>query len=199
LDDGAIGDGVTGLTTYRWPPMYNSLTVKIGPGEIQPAIKEIESIWREVNGDAPFEGAFVDQSLDMQYANEQRWKRIINYSSLFAYVIATLGLIGLVRLLLQRKMKEIGIRRVLGSDFGNLLIHFSKGFVILVIVAVLMAWPVAWWAGEQWLQSFTYRIVLSPLPFVVGTVAVCLGIFLVVGILTWIAAQTRPVEVLKNE
>lgn len=199
LDDGAIGDGVTGLTTYRWPPMYNSLTVKIGPGEIQPAIKEIESLWREVNGDAPFEGAFVDQSLDAQYANEQRWKRIINYSSLFAYVIATLGLIGLVRLLLQRKMKEIGIRRVLGSDFGNLLIHFSKGFVILVIVAVLMAWPAAWWAGEQWLQSFTYRIVLSPLPFVVGTVAVCLGIFLVVGILTWIAAQTRPVEVLKNE
>ncbi|MCB0488164.1 MAG: ABC transporter permease [Cyclobacteriaceae bacterium] len=199
LDQDAISEGVTGLTTYRWPPMYNSLAVKISPGEIQPALKEIESIWREVKGDSPFEGAFVDQSLDAQYANEQRWKRIINYSSLFAYTIATLGLIGLVRLLLQRKMKEIGIRRVLGSDFGNLLLHFSKGFVTLVVVAVLLAWPAAWWAGEQWLQSFTYRVTLSPLPFVVGTLTVCLGIFFVVGILTWIAAQTRPVEVLKNE
>lgn len=199
LDDDAISEGVTGLTTYRWPPMYNSLTVKIAPGEIEPALKEIESIWHEVKGDSPFEGTFVDQSLDVQYANEQRWKRIINYSSLFAYVIATLGLIGLVRLLLQRKMKEIGIRRVLGSDFGNLLLHFSKGFVTLVVVAVLLAWPAAWWAGEQWLQSFTYRVALSPLPFVVGTLTVCLGIFLVVSILTWIAAQTRPVEVLKNE
>ncbi|MEQ8425240.1 MAG: ABC transporter permease, partial [Cyclobacteriaceae bacterium] len=93
LDERAVVSGVTGLTTYRWPPMFNSLTVKISPGELQPALKEIEAVWNKVNPDVPFTGHFVDQTIEAQYANEQRWKSIIDYSSVFAFSIAILGLV----------------------------------------------------------------------------------------------------------
>lgn len=199
LDQEAIISGVTGLTTYRWPPLYNSMIVKISPGELQGGLKELEAIWRKVNADAPFQGHFVDQLLDAQYANEQRWKRVINYSSIFAFSIAILGLIGLVRLLLQRKTKEIGIRKVLGSGYIGLATHFSKGFVSVLLGANLIGWPIAWWAGKQWLQSFTYRVDLTIVPFATAAIAVCMAVFTVVGYLTWVASQTRPVDVLRNE
>lgn len=199
LNKDAVLEGVTGLTTYRWPPMFNSLTIKFNPGEIQSAIQEVESIWNEINGDQPFIGHFVDQSLDLKYADEKRWKKIINYSSVFAYFIATLGLIGLVRLLLQRKMKEIGIRKVLGSTFSDLFVHFSKGFAALVMLSCLLAWLLAWWVGERWLQVFTYRIDLSATLFIAGTTMVIAGITAVVGLLTWIASRAEPVDILKNE
>jgi putative ABC transport system permease protein len=199
LDERAIISGVTGLTTYRWPPMFNSMTIRIAPGEMQPALKGIEEVWDNVNPDAPFTGHFVDDSLDAQYANEQRWKKAINYSSVFAFVISILGLVGLVRLLLQRKVKEIGIRKVLGSGFGHLVLHFSKGFVLVLVSANLLAWPFAWWAGQKWLQVFTYRIELSAMPFFIASMIVCLGVFSVIIYLTWRASLTRPVDILKNE
>ena len=199
LDEGAVLEGVTGLSTYRWPPMFNSVTVKISPGELQPAIKEIESVWKQANPDTPFIGHFVDQTLDAQYAYEQRWKRIIDYGSAFAFGIALLGLVGMVRLLLQRKVKEIGIRRILGSTYGGLLVYFFRGLAGFLVVANLLAWPVAWWAGTKWLQSFPYKVGMSLFPFMVSAIVVGAGVFIVVGYLTWLASLARPVDVLKNE
>lgn len=199
LDENAIVSGVTGLTTYRWPPLFSSMTIRLAPGEIQPSLKSIEEAWNKVNPDAPFTGHFVDDSLDTQYANEQRWKKAINYSSIFAFVIAIMGLVGLVRLLLHRKIKEIGIRKVLGSGFVHLVLHFSKGFLVVLLFANLMALPFAWWAGQKWLQVFTYRIELSVVPFLTGSFIVATGVFGVIGYLTWRASLTRPVDILKNE
>ncbi|HNP07134.1 MAG TPA: ABC transporter permease [Cyclobacteriaceae bacterium] len=199
LDKNAIVSGVTGLTTYRWPPMFSSMTIRIAPGEIQPSLKGIEAVWDKVNPDAPFTGHFVDDSLDAQYANEKRWKKAISYSSAFALVISILGLIGLVRLLLQRKIKEIGIRKTLGSGFGHLVLHFSKGFVAVLVLANLLAWPFAWWAGQKWLQVFTYRIELTVIPFFIASMIVCCGVFAVIIYLTWRASLIKPVTILKNE
>lgn len=199
LDEKSIISGVTGLTTYRWPPLFSSITIRIAPGEIQPALKEIEKTWSKVNPDAPFTGHFVDDSLNAQYESEQRWKKAINYSSIIAFVISMLGLVGLVKLLLQRKIKEIGIRKVLGSGFGHLILHFSKGFFVVLFMANILALPFAWWAGQKWLQVFTYRIELSVIPFVTGSLIVAAGVFTVIGYLTWRASLTKPVDILKNE
>ncbi|MFZ1807197.1 MAG: ABC transporter permease [Cyclobacteriaceae bacterium] len=199
LNKNAVVSGVTGLTTYRWPPIFNSMTIRIAPGEIQPALEDIEETWNKVNPDAPFIGRFVDDSLDAQYANEQRWKKAINYSSIFAFVISILGLVGLVRLLLQRKIKEIGIRKVLGSGLGHLILHFSKGFLAVLLLANLLALPFAWWAGQKWLQVFTYHIELSVFPFFIASMIVCFGVFSVIIYLTWRASLIKPVNILKNE
>ncbi len=195
----SIGSGVSGLTTYRWPPLYNDLVVRISPGELQPALQDVESVWRAVNPDAPFIGNFVDELLDAQYINEQRWKRVINYGSIFAFAIAILGLVGLVRISLQRKMKEIGIRKVLGSNYRNLAVHFTKDFLGVLFIANLMAWPLAWWGSKLWLQSFPYRIEGSILPYLMAAALVSGGVILVVSYLTWLASRMNPVDVLRNE
>ncbi|HBX66353.1 MAG TPA: hypothetical protein DEG32_09405, partial [Balneolaceae bacterium] len=112
---------------------------------------------------------FVDQALDAQYRQEQRLSRIVATGSIIAIIIACLGLFGLASLMVIRKTKEIGVRKVLGASSGNIVLLVNKEFTKLVAIAFVIAAPVAWYGMKTWLQDFAYRIELG------------IGIFLLAG------------------
>lgn len=196
---GAISDGVTGLSTYVWPPNLYQILVRVGPGELEPVLDHLERTWKETQPARPFVYRFVDDLVDQRYAEEKRWNRIINAASVFALLIAWLGLLGLTRLSVQKRTKEIGIRKVLGSSVSSVILHLSGKFVLLVALANLLAWPMAWWGISRWLESFSYRIDLSILTFVLAGIGVLIVAVVSVGLQSYRAALADPAQSLKYE
>lgn len=199
IDSETILDGVGGLSTYMWPPNLYQLYVRFTPGEIPPIIDHLSELWKQGNPNIPFTYSFVDEMVARQYREEKRWGDIVNAASIFAIFIAWMGLIGLTRLSVQRRTKEIGIRKVLGSSTIGVTSLLSKKFLLLVLGANLIAWPISYWLADSWLTSFTYRVAINPLIFLISGVSVVGLVTLSIGLQSLIAARTNPVESLKYE
>lgn len=191
--------GVTGLSTYIWPPNLYQLEVRFSPGEIQQVIDHLKNVWQDVNPNKDFVYHFVDEVLEAQYAEEKRWAKIINMGSIFAIVIAWLGLLGLMRLAMQKRTKEIGIRKVLGSSTLEIILLLSQRFLLLVALGIVIAWPIGWILMEEWLQSFVYRIPLNPLWFLAAGLGVLSITIISVGVQALQTARANPVEALRFE
>ncbi len=177
----------------------NSIFVRIAPSQTQQAIEIMEAEWRKIIPGLPFGFSFLDENLARQYDAEQRWSDVVRYSSFFAILVACLGLFGLAALLMRERTKEIGVRKVLGATVPSVTGLLSKDFVKLVLVANFIAWPVAWFAMNEWLQSFAYRIDIGWWVF-----ALAGGLALVIALLTVStqavkAALANPVESLRYE
>lgn len=199
VNQSSISTGVTGLSTYQWPPNLYRMLVRIGPGDLMNSVAFLEKSWNKINPNKPFSFSFVDNTLANSYRVELRWSKIINYASFFAIIIAWVGLIGLVRLSVQKRTKEIGIRKVLGSSVINVTKSLSSKFLVLILISNVLSWPVAWWASGRWLESFTYRIDLNILTFVLAGTAVLLVALISVGWQSYRAAIANPVDSLKYE
>lgn len=194
-----ITSGATGLSTYVWPPNLYQLVVRVGPGDLRQSMTFLEETWKQVNGSKPFSFKFIDDSLAQSYAEEARWQKLIDVASGFAILIAWMGLLGLMRLAVQKRLKEIGIRKVLGSSIFGVTVTLSKRFLILVGIANLIAVPIAWWGVNSWLQSFQYRIDMSVTILLAGGAAVLAVALISVGMQARKAAMINPVECLRNE
>lgn len=199
LDASAISSGITGLSTYVWPPNLYQLVVRIGPGELKPPLEHLEKVWGKVNPDKSFNYRFVDEVLDAKYAEEKRWGKVTDWASAFAIVIAWLGLIGMMRLTIQKRTKEVGIRKVLGASVPGVISLLSKRFLLLVLFGSLIAWPIAWILMGKWLESFTYRIDLNPFLFLLIGVGVLVVALSSIGLQALRAALANPVEALRFE
>jgi len=185
-----VAEGVGGLSTYVWPPMYNRTLVRLTPGDVSSALEQLKSGWNEVNPDNPFIINFVDEAINNQYTDEQRWSKIINYASIFAIIIACMGLIGFIRLTIQIKLKEIGIRKVLGASITNILGLLSKRILGMVVV---------WWVGNEWLQTFPYHFEMNLWPFIIAVAVTLILAFISVGYQTVKAAIVNPTDILMDE
>src|SRR5687768_1150371 len=137
-------------------PAQPRVTVRFKGGDAQSHINFLRTSWKAVAGDQDFEFQFLDDALNTAYQQEERLGKIVQYASFLSIFIACMGLFGLATLIVVRRTKEIGIRKVLGADVKSIVRLLSKEFVILVIVASAIAFPVAWWALQKWLQDFTY-------------------------------------------
>ncbi len=199
VDSYAVAEGVVGLSTYVWPPNIYTMLVRVRPGDLAESLELVESKWEEISPDQPFNYDFVDDTLAKNYKEEKQWQRVINSASMFSLVIAWLGLIGLTRLSVQKRVKEIGIRKVLGSSVTGVTSLLSRRFLLLVAVSNIIAWPVAWWAADQWLQSFTYRVSPSIWLFLLAGVGVLLVAMSSVSFQAYRAASSNPVDALKVE
>ncbi|MCP4726120.1 MAG: FtsX-like permease family protein, partial [bacterium] len=124
---------------------FNFAVIRISEGDIQPVLGLIEESWKKVSPNSPFEITFVDDTIQAFYESEQKWGKIINYASVFAIGIACLGLFGLSLITVQERIKEIGIRKVLGSSESRLISLLSKDLLILVFIANIISWPLAWY------------------------------------------------------
>ena len=122
------------------------------------SIALLRETWKKIEPDRPFSIAFLDQQVNRQYHAEQQWLQIVWYASGFGILIACLGLFGLASLSVSQRAKEIGIRKVLGASVSEITALLSREFVLLLTIANLIAWPVAYWAMGQWLSGFAYRI-----------------------------------------
>ncbi len=199
LDDDPIASGITGLSTYVWPSNLHQLIVRIGPGDLSNAIDFLERSWMNVNPDKPFTYDFVDEILAQNYEEEARWRKLIDAASIFALVIAWMGLLGLTRLNVQKRIKEIGIRKVMGSSLWDVISLLSRRFMVLVSISMIISFPVAWIVLEKWLESFSYRIDLNILVFIAAGIAVLVISMISVSLQTTRAARANPVDSLRYE
>ena len=162
-------------------------------------LERIRSIWKSAAPGRPFQYKFLDDEVDRIFREDQRWADLALYASVFAVLIACMGAFGLISLALTRRTKEIGIRKVLGASEGSILTLMTKNFLVLIAAAAAVACPITYFLLHRWLQNFAYRIELSLLPFVMGTLittSVIMGSILFKIIRT---ARTNPVEALRYE
>ncbi|HNR08232.1 MAG TPA: ABC transporter permease [Saprospiraceae bacterium] len=182
--------------TFSPQPRIN---VRLKAGSVREQIEGLKQNWQEVAGGQEFEYSFLDEALTDMYKNEQRVSSMVSWASLLSIFIASLGLFGLITLAVNRRIKEIGIRKVLGADVKGIVFLLSKDFTGLLLFAMLFAAPVGWWALDQWLQSFAYRIRLQPWVFLLAGVSVFAIAWITMSIQAMRAAKTNPVKSLRTE
>jgi putative ABC transport system permease protein len=175
------------------------ISVRLKNGNIQDQLASLKSGWKQVAGDEEFDYKFLDETLAAAYEQEQRLAKIVQYASVLSIFIACMGLFGLVTLVVVRRTKEIGIRKVLGADVKSIVALLSREFFILVFIASLIAFPVAWWGLNSWLQDFSYRIHIPWMVFLAASVIALFVALLTVSFQAIKAALTNPVHSLRTE
>ena len=174
-------------------------TFKVSPDNVQSLLKDIESKWKSMAPGMPFSYQFLDESFDNMYRAEQRIGKVAISFAVLAVFIACLGLFGLATYMAEQRTKEIGVRKVLGASVANVAVMLSKDFIKLVLVASLIAFPVAWWAMNKWLQDFAYRVDIGWWVFVVAGLSAVLIAVITVSYQAIKAALANPVESLRTE
>ena len=180
-------------------PMHHRLLVRIHPENVPGTIAFIKEQWEKVAPNHAFNFSFIDEDLNKQYKKEERWNQMIQYATGFAIFIAALGAFGLAALATTRRTKEIGIRKVLGASQSQILSLLSREFVLYIALSSLIAFPIAYYATNQWLQTFAYRTELGIGAFLLGSVAMFLIVLTTVTAQTLKAARANPADSLRDE
>jgi len=173
--------------------------VRIKAGTEQQTIARIKGLYNKYNPGLDFSYAFLDDDYNALYASEQRVALLSRYFAGIAILISCLGLFGLAAFTAQKRQKEIGIRKVIGASVSNIVSMLSKDFLVLICLALLIAVPISWWAANEWLQSFAYRISISPLMFVISGAFVVIITLLTISFQSIKAAIANPVKSLRTE
>ncbi len=175
------------------------VSIKVNTQDLNRTVSEVEGVWSEMAPHRPFLYSFLDQDFDMQYEADIRFRKIFTSFSVLAILIACLGLLGLATYTAEQRTKEIGIRKVLGANVPSLIGMLSWDFVKLVLISLIVAVPISWFAMENWLESFAYRIDIPLWVFpVAGVIAVSVAVF-TVSFQSLKAAMVNPVKSLKSE
>lgn len=175
------------------------LLIKISGDHIQQTITFLGSKWKTLVPDRPFEFHFLDEDFNKLYNSEMRLGTVLNIFSGVAIALACLGLFGLSAYAAKQRVKEIGIRKVLGAGVDNIVATLSADFVKLVFASVVVSTPLAWWLMNEWLQDFAYRITINAWVFIAAGGTVILIAVLTVSIQTIKAAMANPVKSLRSE
>lgn len=189
-------------TLHMHPEHYQgmgAMFVKIQPSDVGGTLALLENTWNTLMPGQPYTYAFLDEEIASQYRNDERWGRIVLYSSLFAILIACMGIFGLATLAVSRRIKEIGIRKVLGASTPGLFLLISKTFIKLVGAAMLIAWPLAYFGMDAWLADFAFRIQMGPGVFVLAGLVALVIVLLTVSFHATRAATANPVKALRYE
>ena len=174
-------------------------SIRIGAGEVLGTIAYLEAQWREIVPDVPFEYLFLDDIYDKLHRAEDHLGKMFGFFAIFAIFEASLGLLGLASFTARRRRKEIGVRKILGATVSHIVLKLSKEVAVLVGFANLVAWPIAYYAADRWLQDFAYRVDLDISPFVLGGILSLFIALATTSLHTWKAAQTNPANVLRYE
>ncbi|UZD23963.1 ABC transporter permease [Algoriphagus halophytocola] len=176
---------------------YMSLKVK---GENLPeTLTQIEGVWKELAPHRPFIYSFLDADFNKQYESDFRFRQIFTTFSILAILIACLGLLGLATYTAEQRTKEIGIRKVLGANIGSIVGLLSKDFIKLVLVAILVATPVAWFAMNKWLEGFAYQVPVHWWVFLISGMLAVVVALVTISFQAVKAAMLNPVKSLKSE
>ncbi|MEQ1797354.1 MAG: ABC transporter permease [Lacibacter sp.] len=182
-------------------PQSNSgyFTIRLSSDKVQNNIAKLESIYKTYFNNNPFEYFFADENFNRQYITEQQYSRLFTTASVWAILIACLGLFGLATYTVESRTKEIGVRKVLGASVLNISQLLSKDFLKLVLISICIASPIAWYVMHQWLQDFVYRINISWWVFLVTGALALLIALLTVSFQAIKAALANPVKSIRTE
>ena len=184
------------------PDYYHGMShmlLKIRPNNRQQTITFLEDVWMRALPEKPFHFSFLDEDIAAQYEAERRWSRIMTYSAVLAILIACMGLFGLATLSVSRRTKEIGIRKVLGSTVAGVAALVAKEFALLVGIATVIAWPLAYLGARAWLETFAYSTDVAWWIFAAAGVAALLVAMATVSYHCVRAATMNPVRSLRYE
>lgn len=181
------------------PRRFNYIMVRINGDNITGSMNYIENAWEEFQFDQPFEFTFLEDDMNNVYRSIENFSAIIRYAALLAIVIACLGLFGLAFFTVEKRTKEIGIRKVLGATIPGLIWLISKEFLLLVALANIIAWPIAYYATNNMLQNFAYRININLLIFIFSAILALVIALLTVSYQSIRAALANPAETLRYE
>jgi len=178
---------------------YQALSMRIKPNSMPHSLEYIEKTWKSYFPDENFNYYFIDDRLEANYLSEARMGKLFKYFSFLVIFIACLGLYGLTAFTIEQKSKEIGLYKVLGATIPDVMMLFSKSYIFWIIIATIIATPIAYYAMDKWLENFAYKTTLSWWIFALAGV-LALGIaLLTVSWQSWRAATRNPVEALRYE
>ena len=187
------------LVLFNQDDDYNNIFIKLKGGDIVQSVSAIKNIYSQLVSHRPFEYDFIDEQYNAMYDNEQRMGKISTIFSALAIIIACLGLLGLVSFSAAQKTKEIGIRKVLGATALSIVFLITKDFTRLVIIALAVGFPIAYWIMEKWLNDFAYKTDIGAGPIVVSALLCLIIAFGTASYQAVKAALINPADTLRNE
>ncbi|MGC4035867.1 MAG: ABC transporter permease [Chitinophagaceae bacterium] len=182
-----------------WKRQYQLLNIKIKPGREKQVLSYVEKEWNNAFPDYVYQYTFLDKKIENFYTQESQLSQLYTIFAAIAIFISCLGLYGLVSFMAAQRVKEVGIRKVLGASVANIVYLFSKEFTVLILVAFCIAAPLAYYFMHKWLQDFSYRIPLGAGDFILAIVASIIIAWITVGYRAIRAALTNPVKSLRTE
>ncbi|MCD6065748.1 MAG: FtsX-like permease family protein [Bacteroidetes bacterium] len=195
----SLHGGIRPLVMHVLPDDHVFVTLRLQPDHIAGAMKKAEATWKRIATDSPFNYIFLEDEFNSLYKNEQKMRSIVGIFTGLALFVACLGLFGLAAFSIRQRIKEIGIRKVLGAGTFNIAGLLSGGFLKLVLVAVIIALPLSWLLGDMWLRNFAYKTDISWWIFAVaGTMALLIA-FVTVSLQAIKAANSNPAKSLRTE
>jgi putative ABC transport system permease protein len=187
------------LMLYYMPVWPRTLMVRLNKENPQEAVARVKEKWDEVAQDTPFEPVYLDSSFGRLVESETKLSKVILAYTVMSILLACFGLVGIVRQTNQQRMKEIGIRKVYGASINSVLLLITGYFGKLVLIAIVVAIPLAIWGIDQWLATFAYRTEQEPLQYIIAILSLIGITYLVVILQTLKTANSNPVKVLKEE
>ena len=187
------------ITSNPWGNRFGYLSVKLQSNNLSGTLNDIKKVYKEFSPLLPFEYFFLDDAFDQLYKSEERFQRIFLYFSVLAICIALLGLFSLSAYTAQQKSKEIGIRKVLGANVSDILTMFVKNMAFLVVIANVIAWPLAYFVIQKWLQNYAYRDELSLWVFMLAFVGSLAAALVTISFQSFRAAFKNPADILRTE
>ena len=184
---------------FQLKPRYNYVILKLNTSDYPSTMKAIEQTWKKFDDRFNFEFSFLSDQLNQQYTLEKNMATILGVFSVIAVMVACFGLLGIATLSFKQRTKEVSIRKVLGASLSGLLALLLKDFTRMIIIALVLAIPLVWWIMSQWLQNFTFRIVIQPMIFLGSGILLLFIAWGTLSFLTLKVARTNPAETLKSE
>lgn len=181
------------------PDDVNYLLIRIKPENTSATLASIEKTAKKYSIDYPVEYHFLDSAYDRLYQAEQRISTLVNCFAILAIVVSGMGLFGLASFVTAGRTKEIGVRKVLGASVSSILLLLSVDFIKLLLMATLLAWPLAYMGIRQWLQNYAFQTEVTLWLFAMPSLAIFLLALLTISLQTWKAAHTDPAKILRNE
>jgi putative ABC transport system permease protein len=175
------------------------MSIKFNSGDLKTNLAVVEEEWKKITPEYPFTYEFVDDTIENQYKADQNTGILLTAFSILAIVIACLGLLGLTAFMTEQRKKEIGVRKVLGASVSSVVILLSKDFSKLVIIAFVVVVPLAWYAVNQWLNDFAYKVTVSPLVYLGAGLLILSIAFISIAYQSVKAAIVNPSDTLRNE
>ena len=188
-----------GPLCFRLEKSTGMAIFKVNTKDVKSLVSRVETTWKKMAPGMPFSYRFLDEAFDSMYRSEQRIGKLAMAFAILAILIACMGLFGLATYAAEQRIKEIGIRKVLGASVNNIVEMLSKDFLILVLISSIIAFPLAWWAMHSWLQDFAYRI---NIPWWVFLAAGGIALFIALATISLQAiraAVANPVKALRSE
>ncbi|MEL6720130.1 MAG: FtsX-like permease family protein, partial [Bacteroidota bacterium] len=179
--------------------LYRFLSFKLQSSNINASLADIQQKWSELLPTTPFDYQFQDEALADMYVREVRLQKAAYAATILAIIIALLGVFGLLALSIQKRIREIGIRKVIGAKAINIIALFLKDFLPVLGIATLLACPVAWYFARDWLEGYSYRISLSVLPFLSTLLILGGATVLLIALQSFKASTMNPVDAIRQE